>query len=419
MPQDENTTIHSIILNPFQNASQYHPINETIDTSNKEHLYAVDLANQFGADFQLPISRVTAEAIQEIQEKGSTNEPLFISTQQLPNSPQSYTLHSSQESLRQIVADFWREKMEFQLSIPGASESINDSYLRFFLSAPKSCFWEDFTEFSGPGGKELSSVAKYLLGVAKNIPNQDRYNYAVVLHEATHATEVDLGEIVKESEMLKRSALNSTLMVTNNRLTMDGTAEKVAYERFMNDVFKMQVIAETRAIFNELTYDTEDQDKGFSRSRTAFRLLHLLDSLKTRPAGGFCELESSLRNLARGNIFVMTGLAPHQMATVLLILGEEYLDEETGFINTDKILGNNKTGDFGIDMASVTIEVAKKALSAAYKLSDGDPPIELTDSFYSKIEKSLISRSHHLANSSKKMINALNSVSVNGGTNGT
>ncbi len=411
MQSDENITIRSISINPGQKESQYigpdTDTRESLNLSNREHLIAIEQANRFGADFEVPISEKTAKLILEQEDNYSDLGALSIATQQVNNLPSIYSLYASQNVLRYLVGVFGAEQEKFQLAVPNSSESTNEGYLTFLLTTKKDSFWEDFSKLYGPCSEDFSFAARFLIGKATNIADQDKYNHSVVIHEATHATEFDIDGIVKESDDLRKKALVKLIVSNNENLAKEGTNENPIYKKFMNDIFKMNIAGEARAIFNELSYDTEGTDKGFSSSRCALRLLHLLGSFKTSSHGGFCEFESSLRNLYKGNLFVMTGSIPHQIAIAMLVLGEDSFDIESGLPNVDRILAGNKTGDFDIDAALVTAEIANKVMIATAQISEGKQPFSLTDSFYTKLDQSLLHRAENLAQSSNEMIDVL------------
>lgn len=408
MPVEDNTTIRSITLNPDQRESQYVSTNETIHLSNREHINAVEQANRFGSDFNVPISEETARFIQEISPKYLGKGVLLsVDAHQVKDLPPSYTLYTSQILLKSLLVDFAEQDKKLQLKIPFAPDSTNEGYLMFLLTASKDNFWEDYSKLYGPKSNEISFASRVLVEKAINIKNEDKYNHSVVIHEATHATEFDLDPSVAESDNLRRKALGKLMVSNTKNLSKEGEPENRAYKDFHNECFKMSVISEVRAIFNELSYDTEGSEGGTSSARTSLRLLNLLDSLKTSSHGGFCELESSLRNLQKGNLFVVTGASPHQIATAILVLGEDYFDEEIGYPSVDRVLGVNKTGNFDIDTALLTAEIANKVMIATDALSQGEQGFSLSESFYAKIENSLIIRAKKLAKSSDEIIKIL------------
>jgi hypothetical protein len=377
-----------ITLHTYTYQTAYNKETNEIYTSNKPLESVTKEADILAADYKLPINA-------ELAEFTNTNINVFreIGPVAIVNVNKSFTIWADTPVLQEIL----RLANLNNISVAPAQncgQTFVENIDRVLISDPNEK-WSDYKSFSNryPSGEELRMICKDLRLQLPPIEDIDpnKYNFAIIMHEATHAkqnsepTVIDAnGERKKCLKFIRSDPALYAKLVSN-----PDDAEQL--RALLTNNHKLMILLEVESMINELNIDTENKHNGYSKTRYVDRLLKLTTAYKTPNAFTKNKIENAMISLFSG--FIPVNAKPHINATPLLILGEKYFDPTAPtLINTNQIpiqTSSNPESDLVQNAKQLSGFVGQKLCEAVNDLKQGIGPQNLTESFYTKVTEAI------------------------------
>jgi hypothetical protein len=292
-----------------------------------------------------------------------------------------YQLFASAEVIAAIYADMSAQGMHFEVA-----EARNNSQLSYFvemlmISDPNK-MWEDYERFGGPSATELRNSIAPLLEIARRTGVRSINQQAALNHEKNHARDLRVGTNARAAH------LNYLEFITTLAHSPSSYRESDLVKGALTCNYQRRALFEAKSFLVELEHATLGDGTDFAWNLFASRLLDLTGQLKKDPNDGINKLEKAVYKNLNLQSIESGYFSAHSMGVAIILFGPDALDEKRGYLNFEKVLGENyEPNEPGLNAARVAAMIANKIVNFTHDYATGVPPIDRSPEFKDKLSR--------------------------------